>query len=376
MLVERGTRTPAPAGSGRAILQDLVRQRLAERERQTTAAPSRITYGGFDANALSSQVDFNGPELQYEAPPQEKPKEEEGYGAALVRGFLRAGEDAKATAALVKGEKPKPSKVAEAEFEKPIEMGDFLSPGVLTKKLVFGLSKSSPEMAGMIAGGAAGTAAGTAVGGPVGATIGGVLGGAAGMGTVAAVQTIGTAYGHELEKIDENPTPEALDHAWDNALIEAGKSGAVSAASIALFMAGKPLGSALKNMLSKPVLDAAGTAVKAEAGVPLQIGVQAVGQPVIPMAGQAAANVAEGKPVGEGVLESAPGSLANVAVDALGRAIHRGISGRRAEVTPGVSDEQKLALDAAAGRANNTCRSRWYTAGSGADPCSTNPATL
>src|SRR6185436_964431 len=145
------------------------------------------------------------------------------------------------------------------------------------------------------------------------------------------------------EKIGENPTPEALDQAWSNSLTEAGKAAGVSAASIALFAAGKPLGSALKNMLTKPVLDAAGQTVAKTAGVPLQVGVQAVGQPLIPMAGQAAANVAEGKPVGEGVLETAPSSVANVVFDALGRVIHGRFS-RRPEVTPGVTEEQKAAL--------------------------------
>jgi len=336
LLAKRGLRTPAPEGSAREMMQKVAREQLANYQQQQ-AQPAKQTYGGFDAQASQGQFDPNT-ELVPDLPPPEKKKEEEGYGQALVRGFLRAGENAKATADVLKSQKPKTSKVEEAEFEKPFELKDVKDPALLTKKMIFGLSKSAPELAGMILGGTVGTA----VGGPVG----GVVGAATGTGGVAAIQAIGTAYAHELEKIKDNPTPEAIDKAWSNAQIEAAKASGVSAASVAFFIVGKPLGSALKNMMTKSVVDAAGKTVAKTAGIPLQVGVQAVGQPAISVGGQVAGNVAEGKPIGEGVPEAAVSAIPNIAFDAAGRAIHRGLSGRQPtpEVTPGVTQEQQLAL--------------------------------
>src|SRR6185436_7466347 len=151
LLAKRGLRTPAPEGSAREMLQKVAREQLVNYQQQQ-AQPTKQTYGGFDAQASQGQFDPNT-ELVPDLPPPEKKKEEEGYGQALVRGFLRAGENAKATADVLKGQKPKTSKVEEAEFEKPFELKDVKDPALLTKKMIFGLSKGTPELAGMILGG-------------------------------------------------------------------------------------------------------------------------------------------------------------------------------------------------------------------------------
>ena len=311
---------------------EFARQRLMELAAQQQQKAQAPDYQAIMNDPVAMQREMSGGrELQYPSEEKEKPKEEAGWGQIFSRGLLRANEAAKQGVDIAEGKKPRESKTPPAEFEQPLELGDFTSPVTAAKKLWFGLAQSYPAVAASVAGGFAGTA----VGGP----IAGAVGGAAGMGIGSALMELGPAYAAELQQ-----TPDDVDGAWDRAMVTVAKAGVVGAASMALFSAGKPLSNALKSLLT-PVVEGA---AKPVAGIPLRAAVQTVGQPAISVGGQVAENVVEGKPLDTNLNQAVAGGLANVVPDVAtalgGRVARRVLGGRRAEVTPGVTDEQKLAL--------------------------------
>lgn len=324
-LARRPAHRPRLRSERMQALIEQTRQMIAERAAasggDSTAALRAVSS---DPSLLQEYSSNLGDPLTLETAPP--PKQEEGWGQIFSRGLLRANEAVKQGKDVAEGKKPRDSSTPPAEYEQPLELSDFASPATAAKKLWFGLAQSYPAVAASVVG----STAGTAVGGPVG----GIVGGAAGMGLGSALMEIGPAYHAELQQ-----TPDDVDGAWDRAMVTVAKSGAVGAASMALFGAGKPLSNALKSLLT-PVVEGA---AKPVAGIPLRAGVQAIGQPAISAGGQAAENVAEGKPITTNLDQAVAGGLANVVPDVVasvgGRVGNRILRGK-----PGVNPDQELAL--------------------------------
>ena len=202
------------------------------------------------------------PIQQVKKPEPEMPS----VGSALMQGvgagFRHAGEGIQ----TLRGQKVEESAAPPSPAAAPFEWSDITSP--VSKglpKLAYGLGESSPTLAGGLGGGALGAMTPM----PGGAFIGGGLGAAAG----TALQTISPYFQEELKKAPQDP-----DGAWTKALERAGAAGAFSGAGWAAFPL-KVLGGPLKNLAF-----------------------QAFGvQPGISMAGQAAQNVLQDKPIEEGL---------------------------------------------------------------------------
>lgn len=206
-----------------------------------------------------------------------------GILGAVPAGLYGAGKGLVATGKAVVGQKPdyeEPDLLA----AQPMEWRDFLNPSTLTKKFLYQFAESSPTMAAAIFGGAAGTAL---AGGPEDPIA---------WGTGLAGTAVGAALGSTLQSLGTN-FAQALDEskgdgeaAWNLALKRTGVGAAGSAASFSLFNVA-PFSNTVKNTLF-----------------------QAFGlQPAAAAAERAAGNIVEGKPAGEGVVESIPGAVIGTA---------------------------------------------------------------
>jgi len=170
--------------------------------------------------------------------------------------------------------------------EQPMKFGDILHPYELSQKVAYSLAASSPEMAGAIAGGIGGTALAPELG-PISTAAGAGIG----AGAVNMATSIAPNFAEELKK-----TPNDPDGAFTRAVGRAGKEGVETGASFALFEL-KPFAGAVKNLLFQAFA--------------VQPGVHAVGQ--------ATTNIAEGKPLTEGITpESYEESVMGTIVPAAG----------------------------------------------------------
>lgn len=222
------------------------------------------------------------PVQQVKKPEPEMPS----VGSALMQGvgagFRHAGEGIQ----TIRGVQSSSAAPQESPASAPFEWSDVTSP--ISKglpKLAYGLGESSPELAGGLTLGAAGAM--TPI--PGGALIGGSLG----AGGMAALKTIAPHFKDELAKAPQDP-----DGAWNRALERAGISGATAGAGWGLFGLGSKAMEPLK-----------------------RIAFQALGvQPGVSMAGQAAQNIAQDKPVTEGLPQAYAQGAVGTAIPMAGHA--------------------------------------------------------
>lgn len=222
------------------------------------------------------------PVQQVKKPEPEMPT----VGSALMQGvgagFRHAGEGIQ----TIRGVQLSSAAPQESPAAAPFEWSDITSP--ISKglpKLAYGLGESSPELAGGLTLGAAGAM--TPV--PGGALIGGSLG----AGGMAALKTIAPHFRDELAKSPQDP-----DGAWTRALERAGISGATAGAGWGLFGLGSKAMEPLK-----------------------RIAFQALGvQPGVSMAGQAAQNIAQEKPITEGLPQAFAQGAVGTAIPMAGHA--------------------------------------------------------
>lgn len=203
-------------------------------------------------------------------------------GTAAVQGIIHAGQEIGQTGETLLDSTARPSPIAEpSPAAKPIDFRHGLNFEDLASKLSYQAGHSFP----MITGGMLyGTAAGRLTPGPPPVKAAAALaGGAAGASLATVIQRVGPAYAEELQKSPDNPD-EAYERAWEKTGIDA----AGSAAGWALFGL-KFFKGPLKNLI-----------------------VQAVSvQPAVSGTTKAAQNLAEGRPVGEGVEDAIGQSQAN-----------------------------------------------------------------
>ena len=189
------------------------------------------------------------------------------------------------------------------QSDQPLAAPFDLSPGVpnlpkIGYHISRGLTGSAPELAGGIAGGAGGT---MMVGGPENpaAAVAAPVGAGIGAGAVNMARSIAPFYAEAMKKF-----PNDHDKAFDEALKQAGTSGAVTGVAFAFFGV-KPFASAVKNILFQAF----------------------AAQPAISAGGQAIENVVAGRPAGEGVpqaaVEAVPGTLVPLLAERGARTISR-----------------------------------------------------
>jgi hypothetical protein len=219
-----------------------------------------------------------------------------GIMGAIPAGLLSAGRQLKQTSQVIAGGTPEPTS-EEAQpllAAQPVEWGDFLHPMTLAKKSLYQLAQSAPTIAAGIMGGEVGGAAGALVpfGGETGVTEAGgaILGGGLGAYMGTTLQSLGSQFANELKDNPKDPEA-AYNKAWDKANVEGALSG-VGWASFGI----APFKSTFKNVVF-----------------------QAFGiQPGVAAAGQAAQNVAEGQPIGQGVAQQIPGAIIGTAAPLAG----------------------------------------------------------
>ncbi len=217
-------------------------------------------------------------------------------GQAAWLGIKKDIQDAAQAGQMLHGQTPTaapenaPSQ-AQQLIEKPFEFGmpTAETGKKLAVKTAYGLAESVPEITGAIGGGALGGAIGGVVGkGPM-AAITGTIGAGAGAAVVNYAKSIAPLYAEELKT---NPDHQA---AFDMAVKKAKISAAATGASFALFDLA-PFKGAVKNVLF-----------------------QALGvQPAVGAGEKAATNIAEGKPVTEGMAGAALQSGAGTVVPLVG----------------------------------------------------------
>ncbi len=161
------------------------------------------------------------------------------------------------------------------DFSKPLNLND------VAAKLSYQAGRAFPSLTGGILGGLAGAQ----TPGPLPTKAAGALaGGAAGAALGEVMQSLGPAVAEELQK-----TPDDFDGAYNRAWLNTGISSAGSAAGWALFGL-SPFKEPIKNLIFHGLLS----------------------QPAAAAGTQAAHNIANGAPVGEGVANAAVQSAANL----------------------------------------------------------------
>lgn len=250
--------------------------------------------------------------------PQQQPGFFHRSAEALGTGLAQSVRDVAAAGPALAGEKAPSFQEPTDDYAQPVEWGDFVRPGRAVPKVLYGLGRSAPQLAGGIAGGMAGAAlggesgalagtlvepgGGTLIGGALGGAGGALAGGAFGTGLATMAQSLGPAY---VRAIHENGGDS--DKAFNAALEHAGTEGLFSGAAWAALGAA-PFKSQMKNLLF-----------------------QAFGvQPAIGVAQHATQNVEEGKPALEGAADVIPGAIAGTAVPAIGHAALSRLAGAHA----------------------------------------------
>lgn len=232
-----------------------------------------------------------------------------------------------------------PAEHAPTIAEQPLGFGDVMHPKDAAEKILYGIGESMPELVGGVAGGAAGTALG---GGPetgVGVATG-LVGGALGAGAMNVAKTLGPYYAAALK---ENPNDP--DGAFQKAVAQAGRSGAISGIGWAAFGFAP-----FKSMVEKSLMKAFGVEDRAALGKAMEtgvvqdpaalaksqaqakwagakdLGVQAgIAQPAVAVSGKILENIATGKPADDDIASVIPGAIAGTAVPAIGHAgVHAG----------------------------------------------------
>lgn len=249
---------------------------------------------------------------QSDAVPQDK-----GIMDAIKRGLVKPIQEGAQTVQALQGKTPEASKPPETIAEQPIKWADFLKPGQLTEKALYGLAASFPEMAGAVAGGVGGTALAGGPETPVGVA-GGIAGTALGSGLVSTVKSIGPYLAEELHK-----DPSDRDKAFDRAVKRAGTEGAITGVSFGAFGIAP-----FKNFIK-------------------DLAFQAVAQPAVAEGGHAISNIQQGRPALEGAGEATPGALLMAAAPALAHGAVKGLTPRRGvEEAPVSPDAEPLAIEA------------------------------
>lgn len=276
-------------------------------------APAQAPESAAGARALEPPSDLLTPPADLVTPDATKiaaaPKgasDDDTLLGAAAAGFKSGISGVEQTAQTVAGEKPTESAAPAIEAAQPMTWGDFLHPTVAAKKAIYGLAQSSPTMAGAVIGGTAGAA--IPVLGETG--VGEVLGSAAGAAAGTVAQTLGPQFAAELKK-----TPDDPNGAFDRAVKSSALQSGVAAVAYPAF-GWAPFKNAVKDVLFQAF---------------------AV-QPAISATGQALENVAEGKPVGQGVAAQLPGAVAGTLAPAVAHgAVQLGVEhflGRTAEEPP------------------------------------------
>lgn len=222
------------------------------------------------------------------------PKEpkDEGYFGAATRGVSNALKGFSQTAEVATGKKPAEEEREPTLAEQPMEWNDFRHPTTAAKKAILGLAESSPAMVAFGAGAAATT--------PFAGPVAGLGAGAMAAAVTTGAQSLGPKFAHELKL-----TPQDPDGAYNRAVASTALESGIAGVGFAAF-GWAPFRSGVKNLLF-----------------------QAMGvQPGVSVAGKAATNVAEGKPVGEDVTSGVPGAIIGTAAPAIAHAA--GAAGARA----------------------------------------------
>ncbi len=182
--------------------------------------------------------------------------------------------------------------IQDSPAAEPLHWSDLATPSRIAPKLAYGFAQSYPTLAGGVAGGYVGGEIG-ALAGPEGAAAGVLIGGSLGAAAMSAVQTLGPVYAAELRKAPNDPEG-AWNRAWKQAEISGVFSGASWAAFPTRFFQGP-----VKNLVFQIF------------GV----------QPALAVGERATRNIAEGRPVSEGLGDAYVQGAVGTAVPALGQHI-------------------------------------------------------